>query len=252
MIENDLGMPSALDDERPYDNSKYKYAAQTQQDDDGEGYPRDWYSPRCPGVQRDLIFKRMQDFSGLVTTFISVAALLVIVWQGWIYVEQTRLMEKQWTEMRDTRELENRAWIGVKDVFLVQMATGGYSVNAKYVNAGDSPALCTIEIEGGIRESSPPDDYKYSMLTGQGGKSVMFPSTEETLQLAYMPGPPPVNLQNKHHAYYIFGDIKYTGIFNRQYTTKFCFRTQAISPLHKDNESVNVSFALCPTHNSFD
>lgn len=241
-------------------NKDKKTTRHTQQQDDKDGYPRDWYSPSHPGILKDRALKRTHDYSPIANIAIGLAAFFVILWQGWIYVDQTKLMEKQWTEMRDTRELENRAWVGVKQADMVDLPKGGVQFNVTYVNGGNSPAVCSIEVTGGYRDSSPPDQYDFGKMPFQGSKIAIFPNSEYVSIAAILSEAPRVDMVNREHAYYIWGKLSYADIFSRPHTTRFCLRFQAssiVTATRRDEAPVGTEgavgiLALCPTHNSFD
>src|SRR6266496_3065472 len=77
--------------------------------------------------------------------FLSLLVLIAIVVQAYIYLRQWEAMRHTLYEMRATRELENRAWVGVKHVRFEQIQSG-IAINATYINSGNSPALVTLQI----------------------------------------------------------------------------------------------------------
>ena len=226
----------------------------TQQQDDEDGYPRNWYSPKNPRVKTSLQMKGWQEHYSFITAIVSILALAVISWQGYIYVKQTRLMDKQNTEARITRELENRPWVGIKDVFFEPSPTGGYRIGGTYVNGGNSPALCTIEIRSAVAENSPPDDFQLATSPKKGSIFALLPNSENKAQIGYIEAPPPLARypDGTGQALYIIGKIDYKDAFGQSHVTRFCYFAHGITPEKNNAKVVGASFALCPTHNKFD
>jgi hypothetical protein len=185
------------------------------------------------------------------------ATLAIIATQAWIYNEQRKTGNRQWQAMQDTlkemkisRELENRAWIGVEPVTVEKVPGGGSGMNirAVFVNSGKSPSIATIRYALGVLRESPPDNYQHRKFADKGSTLALFPEVKHPVSLAVVPEIPLPDPKNPEHAYYIWGDLDYDDIFGRHHTTKFCYRNEGTMV----NGKWFVALALCPTHNIFD
>ena len=187
--------------------------------------------------------------------FISAVVLVVIIAQSVIYKRQLdamfsqgQTMQDTLTEMRTSRELENRAWIGVKSIEAVD-GHGGVTIKLTFINGGNSPAIVTMKIEGKVRYDSPPDDFQFPPFETMGSSLTLFPG-QEYVHHILLPGKLPVFAKpaTPDHAFYLYGDLDYDDTFKRRHTTKFCYRTSVVS----SGERPAPSLSVCPTHSTFD
>jgi hypothetical protein len=167
---------------------------------------------------------------------------------------QLNAMQETLGEMRISRELENRAWIGVSELEIMDAKNDKKAVDiiATFVNSGNSPAVVTIDYFLQTREESPPDDIDVEPLKekDKGSRIAFFPHTERKVELHRFNGGLPLspNPKNSAHTLYIWGILTYEDIFGHKHTTRFCYYTHIIEV---GNRKAVVP-SVAPTHNSFD
>lgn len=177
--------------------------------------------------------------------------LVAVILQVVIYRKQWHAMQDTLSEMRISRELENRAWVGVKNLNFRESPFGGHDILASFVNSGNTPAIVRVAFVGEPREDSPPDNIKLQQAPHEGSRIALFPHVEVTNRIYTLPpGHAPVTLQptNPDHAWYLYGVLEYDDAFGRHHTTKFCYRTAA----ETINDQTIAVFRLASTHNTFD
>lgn len=257
-----LSHVSDVAENKPDKAADQKDATSPAQQNNGENkYSGKRYAPRDPGLAVYFARKWLQDNSNLITAVASVLALVVIVWQGIIYVRQTDLMEKTWIEMKETREVENRSWVGVKPAFYaVYPEEGLVTIQIAFTNTGNVPATATGIINGQCLAQAPTNDAAYSQPTTLPSQMTLMPGAEfphTVVKLKAFPycgkEPPPSmktqgviveNLQSAPAYFYVYGTIKYEDLFG-SHETQFCFFSL---PSVREQQPV---FTACPTHNTF-
>ncbi len=179
---------------------------------------------------------------------------------------QWTTMDKSIEEMRQNRELEYRAYVGVKGVVFQQRADNPAwgDVILLSVNTGRTPAL-----EGRVRrvierrDSPPPDGTVINDPEHVGSKIIYVPSLDFTTTLGMIgtsvadqlvtpketkpkgsPTPPVASLTPPQstlfsEGWYAYGIIEYKDIFSKPHATKFCYFNL---PSTRD-------FYPCPTFN---
>jgi hypothetical protein len=190
---------------------------------------------------------RLQFWVGFMFSF---TALVVIVVQSMIYVQQWENMRDTLNELRTTRELENRAWVGVKNMEIVPSAQGGTEVVATFVNSGNSPAIVEVRFRGEELEESPPDNAEFPEMS-KGSTLALFPNVESPSRVTTFEGnlaPFIEDPKNPNHAWYLYGRLDYTDIFGKRRVTKFCYSTSAKKFA---DDKYFLSFRVAPTHNVF-
>ncbi len=188
----------------------------------------------------------MQTWLPIIFSFL---VIVVIIVQAYIYKKQWGAMRGTLEEMKLSREMENRAWIGVKSVEFEEDPHGGYRIAMAVVNGGNTPANVTIEYVGRDLDGPPPDDASYGDLANKPSQLVLFPHQEFRNNLVSVAKPPViVNPKTPGHAWYIYGTLKYDDIFGHPHSTKFCYFTHVVEM----NGHKAVVFAIGPTHNKFD
>jgi hypothetical protein len=188
----------------------------------------------------------------MVASALPLFTLFAVIYQAVVYRRQWNAMQDTLKEMGVSRELENRAWVGLKDLkFEPRPAVDGVvgaNLIATFINSGQSPAIVTITIEGKELEQSPPDDLAYPVLPTKASQLPLFPHAEVEKELISLPKGVPIVLNPKspEHAWYIYGTIQYEDIFGYRHTTKFCYATMGVG------SERGVRLRLAPTHNNFD
>ncbi|HKR58407.1 MAG TPA: phage holin family protein [Pyrinomonadaceae bacterium] len=182
-------------------------------------------------------------------SFLIIGAVVV---QAIIYFIQWRAMQGTLREMRLSRELENRAWIGVKVIDIENRADGGVNFNGTYVNSGNSPANVTVEVRGEYLQQPPPDDFQFPPYETKGSRLVLFPHMEYNSLMAVLPGVPMV-VDGSQGAWYLYGRLKYEDIFGHAHVTRFAYCPVEVegiggAPPGKKHITLQVS----ETHNVFD
>jgi hypothetical protein len=182
-------------------------------------------------------------------------------------------------EVRNTREIENRAYVTTRTVVLTSdPAIPDFNfVMVTVVNTGRTPGL-----NGGIvgqlerREASPPENTVVNPPEQPSSKMLFGPSIDMNKGVGIMaavkpPEPPPIQnsgnvvtpsksgkaapsnqpnsapaqqpapVQNPADArlWYVFGVITYEDVFGKSHQTKFCYR----------NAPGTAMWWLCPTYN---
>jgi hypothetical protein len=152
----------------------------------------------------------------------------------------------QWQEAIRTREIENRAYFGIKNAFLKIPPASGREINptVEFVNAGRTPALnIKIDIGIGLLPRTVPEKLPEN-VNHLPGRSVVLPGEN----LAQTILPPSLSDQDfsmrikSGFLVYLWGTIEYDDFFGKHHTTEFCF--------FNDNMN-NTNFVVCPSHNTF-
>jgi hypothetical protein len=177
--------------------------------------------------------------------------LIVIAVQTGIIKMQWDAMQDSLQEFRNSREMENRAWIGIKSLEPAYYPDG-VGLVALVVNAGNSPANVTLRVKGEYRESSPPDDVQYGSMQDKGSVLTLFGHSEVPKQIAFLEGVPglPVSRDYPTRIWYFYGDLDYIDIFGKPHKTRFCYFVRKGRDLGEGK--VNASLAVAEGHNSFD
>lgn len=183
----------------------------------------------------------------------------------------------QWWEYRNTRELENRAYVAVKEVVLEPdpKTPGLGTLKVKYINTGRTPGQNgQIVYDGEVRETAIPEDAGFSPADHPASKAMLAPMIEvengigiislqpdpnatvsPTTQTQTAPkhGVPAPSLTpasvpdatpnpDSKRRYYAWGIITYQDIFGSVHHTKFCFF----------NRPGTQGWHFCETYNSID
>ena len=184
----------------------------------------------------------------------------------------------QWVETRNTRELENRAYITAKGVSLQNVTFQNVNdVFVTVVNAGRTPGRKgNIVAQLERRQSSPPEDTVINPPEGQPATILFGPQIDVSHRAGFMdmiappiqvqtpppnpsperearpspspspsptptPAPPSVNDQDQR-LWYLYGVVTYEDIFGNGHKTKFCFQ----------NQPFTRTWSFCPTYNNAD
>ena len=157
-------------------------------------------------------------------------------------------MQGTLAEMRTSRELENRAWIGMKSMEF-QNVPDGVDLVASYENSGNTPAKVTVVYEARNLSEPPADDIPYTPIAHSGSVLALFPKTQYSGLVAHFKGMPVIpDPKTPDDQFYIFGSLDYDDIFGHHHRTNFCYRTG------KEEEGGKVTaghILVCPTHNTF-
>jgi hypothetical protein len=185
----------------------------------------------------------------LTDSTLNLLIVLIVAVQAYIYRRQWEAMRDTLKEMRISRELENRAWIGVTAIDLEDAKSGGVEVVATFVNGGNSPAIVKMEYRMEVLEQSPPDDVSLGSFPDEGSTLAFFPNTERKSQLGLLPGVPmPAKPKSPSHTYYVYGSLRYEDVFQQRHITRFCYKADRVELKGK----VVAVLAVARTHNTFD
>ncbi len=209
------------------------------------------------GVPKNRFLRWLWSYSQVVLSALTLAVIIISL--------------VQWMEYRNTRELENRAYVLCKGVQLAPATVPSMNdVLVACVNAGRTPGRNgSIFTQLERRAASPPEDTvinrpekRLSRILfgpqieiyeragrmnivqppgvnvaeaprGSQGPSIRSPSPQPT------PAPAPQDLDR---FWYVYGVVIYEDIFGRPHRTKFCF----------ENQPLTASWAYCPTFNDAD
>lgn len=202
-----------------------------------------------------------------LTLTLNIVLVIATIVLAFVSYYQWNAMNDALEETKRNRDLEYRAYVGVKGIDFRKLpdnpALG--EVIVTYVNSGRTPALNSKVMQAiSIRETPLPEDAGFEspdtvqsvfviapamefpalvalIPTSEAGKQ---PLTEEGQNSAKptptpVPTPPPVESRAK---IYVYGVITYEDIFKRPHRSKFCYF----------NTPGTRNWAICPTHNSFD
>lgn len=185
----------------------------------------------------------------------------------------------QWAETRNTRALENRAYIVARTVRLEAVTfPDANDVLIVCVNAGRTPGRNgNIEAVLERRQASPPEDTVINPTEGKKSRILFGPGVEVNHRVAFMnivqppgsappqlsaeptnpdkakgsapssnqspdPTPTPAARDNDKRLWYLYGVVQYEDIFGNTHKTRFCFENVPFTP----------SWAYCPTFNDAD
>lgn len=163
----------------------------------------------------------------------------------------------QWWESRRTREMEYRAYVGVKGVVLIKRPNDPQvsDLIVLYANTGRTPGLNGVIKTGWQpRESQLPDNVSYETDDVFHSKMALFPQLDMQTTINSQPSGdapnpppsasttpaaegsastavvkqqplnvPPVKVIVQTRKYYAYGRIDYEDVFGRPHTTKFCY-----------------------------
>lgn len=196
--------------------------------------------------------------ASVVTILISLAVLAVIIMQAAIYVKQTHIMAQMVEEGQKTRELENRAYVGVSQVGYQPIPGPGPVEEARImlrlVNTGRTPATgraMTLLVL--TPEQQLPDSFNVAAVWESErrlpSQEVFMPGADMSLDAGTVPmlnigQPKPTpdpgyivktplikyNPNNRPSSdvtrLFVVGIIEYRDFFNVERTTVFCYFTE--------------------------
>src|SRR5689334_3213429 len=137
------------------------------------------YEPQDPRTQVYLRIKWFQEWSPVITVIVSALALIVIGVQVVVYIQQRNIMSKTVAQYGETRELENRAWVGVKPPeYRYIKALNDVTIVTIYINTGHVPATGTLIVNGKCLTEAPPDDAPYENPITRPSKLVFMPGVD--------------------------------------------------------------------------
>jgi hypothetical protein len=180
----------------------------------------------------------------------------------------------QWIEYRNTRALENRAYIVAREVRLLPMTFSDVNdVIVVCVNAGRTPGRDgNVEVILERRQAAPPENTVMNPSEGKKSRILFGPGVEIHQRAGFMgmapvvglnpptpnPTPNPPSVDNKtstsrqtpnpppqdadDRLWYLYGVITYTDIFGASHHTKFCF----------ENKPFTGAWGYCTTFNDAD
>jgi hypothetical protein len=193
---------------------------------------------------------RRIDKLNIILTLLFTAAITIFTGFSTFY------SSKQWDgikqsleDARETREVENRAYVSVKTASLVTELKPGEpaTVTIDYVNKGDTPALkagAHVEMDFlAKRVSEPlPDNSATTMVSsgvihtdGVVGSDLSIPPVSEEVFTQFMEG---------RLLLYVWGTVRYEDVFGKTHKTQFCF-------LRRPTGAGKLLDA-CPTNNTAD
>jgi len=176
---------------------------------------------------------------------------VAVVTQIIIYKKQWEAMQNTLKEMRISRELENRAWVGLKKIEVEQRPEGGVHLNGFYVNSGNTPANVLIKFKGEMRKQPPPNDIDLGPYEAKGSNLALFPHVEYQSVIASLEGLPISNNPKSYtDAWYIYGRLEYEDIFGHPHVTKFCYQTVEVG--RGPEGQILATLVVSETHNTFD
>jgi hypothetical protein len=149
-------------------------------------------------------------------TCLEIIAILAGVWHAWITYQQ-------WHDLRHNVEVDQRPWVGIKDLELVGTVAVGQSMVLKidYLNTGKTPALhvaftnCgTGDTEEATLHMGCPDSV-YGLAAPNLGMHVDFVSAPVTQ--IYVD-----RLKARTVQSYYRGTLVYRDIFGNAHHTRFC------------------------------
>jgi hypothetical protein len=179
-----------------------------------------------PDSKRQPAKKSWRDDTRLQTVFIGVTAFVTSVY-AIAAIYQWRATQEAIDQARVSRELENRAWVTVKEAGFKQFEPGKPVIAVlSFVNNGHTPAVETHSITiPELRDSSPPKDFRLypidtTVPVTNIGPDVRVdvvkqstPLDAETLDV--------INTGKKKQ--YFYGVLLYDDIFGQHHHTTFCF-----------------------------
>lgn len=185
-------------------------------------------------------------------TGLSLLVLVVIIVQACIYYQQAQSMQNTLKEMRISRELENRAWVGLQGIELKSVPGEGIDLIGICLNAGTTPAVITIEYKGEMLKQSPPDDANLGPFERQGSRFAVFPNSPVRMRLATVPGIPLPDTKRKE-SWYLYGRLMYSDVFGHPHITRFCYRAiDVTTEAERKQGMLTGGFEVSETHNTFD
>lgn len=175
-------------------------------------------------------------FSGLL--------LGVTIFYTWYASRQWQVMRDALQEARTTREIENRAYIGIKSVGLVDdlKANTSNTILVVLSNAGKTPAVMSLHFVSGI--GTAPWEKVYEEPTNIRGNFTLTPGTEHNSEV---PVSAYTNLEltpvlERHAQLYLQGVIEYDDVFGKHHRNEIC-------AVNIPNTK-NFRACCCTTHNS--
>lgn len=192
-----------------------------------------------PQQIRDLgIDRRIELGVALVGLIVAVVLAYTAINQLSAMKDQTTSMQGQLTEMKiagEATRLEQRAWVGVKHLRLLDELKAGRVIiaQADYTNTGHTPALDTnahIGTHMSHISEEPVDIGNISQArmkpTRQKKPFVVFPNqlfSSGPVRFDFTPTKLDIeNIMTSKMLLYVFGELSYTDVFHRTHITEFC------------------------------
>jgi hypothetical protein len=204
-----------------------------------------------------------------VTAILTALMVITLIYHGLQFERQWNAMRDSISETKRSRELEYRAYVGVKSVYISPQFSNAAEGKAMivYSNTGRTPAFnTTIRVDHSMRETPIPEDTSFPAADIQLSKAIMMPLTDMFVDAGVIPimvvatGPvttpavpkiiqtepfpsssPTATNKMFKGQWYVYGVIEYDDIFGQHHRTKFC--------------SYNVwgqsVFFPCPGYNTF-
>ncbi len=178
--------------------------------------------------------------------------VLVLVTSTYAYItyEQMKIMNLSLDETKVSRELEYKAYVGIKDCILIKHPDNSSlaDLNIKFINTGRTPGLDgKIRVKVEARETPVPEQSDISLKDDAViSKLVLFPQVEYTNKAgtletneahSLLTKQPKVIVESRKN--YVYGVIEYSDIFNKPHKTRFCYQ----------NIPLTAEWNLCPTFN---
>jgi hypothetical protein len=182
-----------------------------------------------------------------LSNFLQVVVIIILVFHGYLLNRHWQAMTDSIDETKRNRELEYRAYVGMKSVKLVPRTNNPVigDIIVAIANTGRTPAKITrVQAQLRDRESPIPDNPVYDTGDGFPSTAVLAPQVDIEIsiapiatseadkvlaarnqqanksQIALTNVPPPIIVTSKK--FYAYGLIEYTDIFGKPHSTKFC------------------------------
>jgi hypothetical protein len=180
----------------------------------------------------DLLIKLQKDQAAAqkVQAVASVATFLLTVVIGFVSFRQFQLANENANTARsaaktasDTLTIDQRAWLGVKDITLTHPLVIGrpIDISINTFNTGKSPALDAGLVETSIGDSEIPKPEEKKAPSND--RSSVAPNNDEVFYASATVDPQViVGLQKKIIRFYVRGRLVYKDIFDKQHETRFC------------------------------
>lgn len=209
-------------------------------------------------TRRERLLAWAAKWNVILTSIFSALIICVIVVHAFLYrsqwqamVEQANLTRESLNESRKTREIENAAYVGIKDARLREPIDVEKTQFVQVVveNTGNTPALnarvaATIE----FRRTLVPEPMPLTTLTPllQKGVSVLPRGAAYSMDINTAKLTPEeletIRTEPENWRIYLYGRSTYDDVFGNSYQLDFCL-------VNRSNDS--LLFTSCSNNNSF-
>jgi hypothetical protein len=176
-------------------------------------------------------------YQTIASSFLGAITLAVLVYQGMIMrkqsqvmIEQSSLMSKNLEDSRETREIENRAWVGLKTGLLHAPVKDAPRVKGilRFENVGKTPAMnCTLKTHYEYSERKRPERLDEPQTLSIGRITIMPGNTSDQEFIIEL-NHEAYNLAMKNRgSLYIWGILEYNDVFGMPHKTDFCLNTDS-------------------------